>query len=117
MSIIIASYILFHSLINLNEILAVFLEKTPKNIDIICLKNHLLNIKGIIEVHHFHVWSIDGVNNYATLHVVTNETDAVKIKLEVKKILKYYNITHTTIEFEKEGETCLSKNCEIDNFK
>ncbi len=55
MSIIIASYILFHSLINLNEILAVFLEKTPKNIDIICLKNHLLNIKGIIEVHHFHV--------------------------------------------------------------
>ena len=36
------------------------------------IKNAILKIKGVKGVHHIHVWSMDGINNYATMHVVTD---------------------------------------------
>ena len=35
-----------------------------KNVDIEEVKEHLLDIKGVKNVHHIHIWSIDGYNNY-----------------------------------------------------
>ena len=35
------------------------------------LTHHLLHIDGVEEVHHIHVWSMDGHNNFATLHELT----------------------------------------------
>ena len=116
MSIGLALFILVHAFKNLKEILDLFLEKTPNNIDIDDLKNHLLKINGIDDVHHIHVWSIDGVNNYATLHVVSS-LDDIKIKKEIRKEMLELGIVHTTIEIEKDGE-CDSCECNVfDNNK
>ena len=87
MSILIACYILFHALTNLKSVLDLFLEKTPKNIDIDHLKKQLLNIEDLLDVHHIHVWSIDGVSSYATLHVVTDskKPDIIKMRLPLSE--------------------------------
>ncbi len=114
MSILIACYILFHAIKNLKSVLDLFLEKTPKNIDINHLKKHLLAIKDVIDIHHIHVWSIDGVNNYATLHVVTNSKKIDKVKLEVKEELKEHGIVHTTVEMETEDEKCNDNECHVE---
>lgn len=111
MSIFISIYILFHALHNLSKVIDLFLIKVPKNIDIDKIKKHLENNTDIIEIHHIHVWSIDGYNNYATLHVVSNNSE--KIKKYIKKELLKFNISHSTIEFEKEEEKCLEKNCRL----
>ena len=111
MSIFISIYILFHALHNLSKVIDLFLIKVPKDIDIDKIKKHLENNTDIIEIHHIHVWSIDGYNNYATLHVVCNNSE--KIKKYIKKELLKFNISHSTIEFEKEEEKCLEKNCRL----
>ena len=111
MSIFISIYILFHALHNLSKVIDLFLIKVPKDIDIDKIKKHLENNTDIIEIHHIHVWSIDGYNNYATLHVVCNNSE--KIKKFIKKELLKFNISHSTIEFEKEEEKCLEKNCRL----
>lgn len=111
MSLFIAIYILFHALHNLSKVIDLFLIKVPKNIDIDKIKKHLEKNTDIIEIHHIHVWSIDGYNNYATLHVVSNNPE--KIKKFIKKELLKFNISHSTIEFEKEEEKCLEKNCRL----
>ena len=80
-------FILYNTLKNLKVVLNVFLEITPKNIDIEKVKKHILKIKGINDVHHIHVRSIDGYNNFATMHVVVNKYDG-KIKREVKEELR-----------------------------
>jgi len=72
MSILVATFILYNALKSYKEVLDLFLEKTPSNIDIEEIKKHLLEIKDIINIHHVHIWSIDGINNYATMHVVTD---------------------------------------------
>ena len=113
MSILIACYILFHALENLKSVLDLFLEKTPKNIDLDHLKKHLLAIKDVIDVHHIHVWSIDGVNSYATLHVVKKKKKIDKVKLAVKEHLKEEGIVHTTVEIETEDEKCADNECRV----
>ena len=112
LSIVVALFIFINSLKNLKDIVDIFLEKAPANIDIEQIKQHLLEINGIIDIHHVHIRSIDGFNNYATMHIVV-EKDYKQIKRKVKEELKEHGIAHTTIEFEEKDEVCDSEKCEI----
>lgn len=113
MSIGIACYILVHALKNLKSVLDLFLVKTPASIDIDHLKKELLEINNINDIHHIHVWSIDGVNNYATLHAVSDAKDLIKIKKELKECLEEHSIAHSTIELESTKEKCPEHDCVV----
>ncbi|MBQ6284905.1 MAG: cation transporter [Bacilli bacterium] len=112
MSIGVAIFILFNSLKNLKRVLDLFLEKTPDDIDINELKKHLLKIKGVDDIHHVHIWSIDGFNNYATMHIVSKSKDIAKIKKEIRDELKEHNICHAILETEE--ETCDEIECHVE---
>ena len=101
MSIAVSSYILFHALKNLGQIGNIFLEKSP--IDPVQLRDQLLKIPGIQDIHHLHIRSIDGYNHCATMHIVTNEP---AVKAEVRHILHHRGIHHATLELEVPGEAC-----------
>lgn len=111
LSICVALFILYNSFNNLKEILDIFLEKTPKNIKIEEIKNEIVNIRGIIDVHHIHIWTIDGSMNYITMHVVTNSNKLSELKNMIKNKMKEYNINHCTIEIETDKEICNEKKC------
>ena len=100
MSIGVALFILLNTLKNLKQILDLFLEKTPHNIDIEELKLHIQRIEGVDDIHHIHVWSIDGYNNYATMHIVTKSNNIKQIKNEIREELEEYGIRHTILETE-----------------
>ena len=112
MSIGVALFILYNSLKNLKKVLDLFLEKTPKDIDIDELKKHLLNIKDVEDIHHIHVWSIDGFNNYATMHIVSKSKDISKVKKEIREELQEHNICHAILETEEEA--CNDKDCHVE---
>ncbi|MBQ7137133.1 MAG: cation transporter [Bacilli bacterium] len=116
LSIFVALFILKNVVINFKEIIDLFLEKIPKGIDISELKAHLLEIKGVVDVHHVHIWSIDGYNNYATMHVVSNSKNK-EIKDNVKEELKEHGISHSTIEIESINEECHDECCQINESK
>ena len=113
MSIGIALFILINAFKNMKSILDLFLEKTPKNISVEEIKKHLLEIKGILDVHHVHIWSIDGYNNYSTMHVVTDEKNIKELKNKIRKEMNEHGICHTTIEIEDKDDICDEKECEI----
>lgn len=112
LSILVALFLLKNALKNLKEIIDLFLIKSPKNIDIESLKKHLLDIKGVEDIHHIHLWSLDGYNAYATLHVVAKNNFNI-IKQKVKEELLECGICHCTIEMETKEENCHEKKCEI----
>lgn len=103
MSIGVALFILINTLKNLKQILDLFLEKTPPNIDIDRLKEHLQEIEGVDNIHHIHAWSIDGYNNYATMHIVTKCSNIKKIKEKIREELKEHGICHSILETEDEA--------------
>lgn len=111
LSICVAVFILLNALNNLMKILNLFLEKTPESIDIDEITEHLMEIDGVEGVHHFHVRSIDGFNNIATVHVVT-DGDTITIKKAVKAELQEHGIVHTTIETETTDEECTETKCD-----
>ena len=113
MSIGIAIYILINAFKNLKDILDLFLEKTPKNISIEKIKKHLLEIKEIIDVHHIHIWSMDGVTNYSTMHIITEDQNIKELKNKIREEMNELGISHTTIEIEYKNDNCDEKECEV----
>ena len=116
LSILIAIYILYHVYKYMKEIFNILMEKTPDDIEINSIQANLKKEFNVINnIHHVHIWSLDGVNNYMTAHVQLNKDiskdEIIKLKQNIKDILKNYNINHTTIEIEFLNEICNSKKC------
>ncbi len=116
LSIGVALFILRHAARNIKEVLDLFLEKTPKNIDIEEIKHHLKEINGVLDIHHIHVRSIDGYNTFITLHAEVKKYDP-EIKKQIKEELSEHGISHSTIELELEDETCENKTCKIEHHE
>ena len=114
MSIGVAVFILVNTIKNLKEVLDLFLEKIPNNISVEEIKKHVCEIEGVISVHHVHIRSIDGHNNYATMHVVAQENSHT-IKDKIREELKEHGINHATLEIEDENENCHEEECHIDH--
>ena len=112
-SIGVAVFILVNAIKNLKEVVDLFLERTPHGVDVPEIKEHLMEIPGVIDVHHIHIRSTDGQHNYATMHVVTN-ADPHQIKEKIRQELREHGITHTTLELETEDENCHEKHCCIE---
>ncbi len=112
LSILVALFVVINSIKNLTEILQIFLIKTPKNIDVDKLIKYINEIDGVINVHHIHVWTLDGEINIATLHLVVKDFDC-KIKEKVKEKLNEHGVSHVTIEMETETENCKQTTCNI----
>ena len=115
MSIGVAIFILINVFRNLREILDLFLEKAPDGISVDELREHAREIDGVIDIHHVHVWSMDGYTNYATMHVVVDRAaDFGKIKADVKAEINEHGISHATLELETEDERCDSAECHVE---
>ncbi len=112
MSIGVSVFIFINALKNLKEILNLFLEKAPEGIDTEELKEHILEIDGVLDVHHIHLWSMDGQNTFATMHIVT-DCEPCKIKEKVREELHEHSVVHATIETETSLENCENRECKV----
>ena len=116
LSILIALYILYHVYKYVKEVFDIFMEKVPSNIKIDDIKEKLeKEFEEIDNIHHIHIWTMDGENNYMTCHIklkneINNETIS-KLKNDIKSYLKKNNIDHSTIEIEYKEENCSNKKC------
>jgi len=81
----------------------VLLEGVPPTLDRDLIARDLeTTIQGVREVHHMHVWSLDGTSNMATLHACLDEgVDAYWAVSAIKKRLaSEHGISHATVEPE-----------------
>lgn len=114
MSVGVSVFIIVNSVRNIKEIGELFLEKTPHGVNVAEIKKHIEEIDGVLEIHHIHLRSTDGYNNYATLHVVTDSEPSV-IKRSIRDELREHGIGHVTIEVESSTEKCCEKECIINS--
>jgi len=115
LSLLFSIYIIFHVFRSVKEIFEVFLEKAPNSpkIDEICSK--LLTIKGVVNVHHVHYWTLDGSLPILTLHVVIDVQESVKemnnMQANIQATLKALGIGHSTVQIEYKGFDCEKDDC------
>lgn len=113
LSIAVALWILINAIKNMKAVCEVILEKAPEEIDVEELKSHLCHIDGVQEVHHIHVWSLDGHNHCATMHIVA-EVQSHELKDSIREELKEHGIGHATLEFETVTEHCHDTCCRLE---
>ena len=112
LSIAVALFIFVSAIKNLKETIDIFLEKSPCDVEEI--KEHLMEIDGVKDIHHIHIRTIDGVTNFATLHAVTDR-DAKTIKDLIKSEMAEHGISHTTVEIEGVDEVCEETLCKTES--
>ena len=93
----------------------IILEKIPTNVDLENIQKEVLSLEGVLNIHHVHIWTIEGNFNYLTAHVYIDKNlsnDAIeKLKKEIKHKLTHLNINHSTLEFEI--SLCNEEVCDI----
>jgi len=89
------------------ESIDIFLEATPKDINVEEMLDELRKIKGVKDVHHLHLWTITTGINAMSAHVLIDDllvSSSAYILKEIKSFLhNKYRIEHSTIQFESES--------------
>lgn len=110
LSLLITLYILWNVISRLKETLFLFLQGTPPDIDVIDIQNKIKSISHVENVHHTHIWSLEGEHHVFTTHVLlknVNSMDQIdSTKKEIISTLKPYHFTHITLETELDPNNC-----------
>ena len=102
----IAFYMIFQSVVSFPQIVNILMNAAPDNIDIEQVKNSLLAIKNIKNVHHLHLWCISEHNVAIECHIESDNNDII---VEATQLLKdKFGITHCNFQVENKscGECC-----------
>ena len=110
MSVAVSVFILVGALRELREVVELFLMKTPDGVPFEGIRSAAQSVEGVEEIHHVHVWSMDGSLSCAELHVVT-DGDPVRVKRELREKLAEIGIGHVTLELERSSERCGQTAC------
>jgi len=78
------------------------------------IKASLLKAKGVIDVHHMHVWALSTTENALTAHIVIDPeflSSFDNIKHDLRHRLEHLDISHSTFEPEFSEEECKQQDC------
>lgn len=106
-------FILFNVTKNLTETIKIFLQATPDELTRTKVIKDLASLRYVNNVHHVHLWTLDGNNHVLTAHLVldksVDQSAQASIKNEIAILLAPHNLSHTTIELELPDEYCRDK--------
>lgn len=108
LSILISLVILRGVYKNLIKVGLIFLQKFPDELEFEQLKKEIMDFDLVYDIHAVKGWSIDDSTYYLRFHVLVPEDTKIgtvdSLKIKVKEILRTYNVTYSTIEFEAKCE-------------
>lgn len=107
-------FILYGVVRSMREVLNILSQGVPKEISLTAVKDDLKTMKGVLDVHDVHIWSLEGTTNVLSAHIVVHP-QTIDEAQEIQKMVKNrlhdtHRIEHSTIELETET-TCTGDNC------
>ena len=116
-TVIIGIYLLANSFRILKESVTILMQMTPAEIDITEIETRLIQIEGLQNVHHIHVWNLTDkllhFEGHLNLEHDLPVSETTVICDKVRKLLHdEFDIEHVTIQFEFGGEEKLGCDCD-----
>jgi cobalt-zinc-cadmium efflux system protein len=104
LSIMIGALILWSSFGIIRESLNILLEGTPRGLQLESITDRIRQIRGVLDVHDLHVWSIGSESHALSAHIKIADippSESENIMAEIRAVLHDdFQIHHTTIQFE-----------------
>jgi len=114
LSLLVSGFVLFNVAKNIKKTINLFLQGVPESIQIPEIEAEILTMEKVKDMHHTHIWSLDGEHHVLTTHIVlcldSKKEDIRRIKDKIRKLTKLYDLAHTTVEFEYLDEDCSMSN-------
>ncbi|PIK13708.1 cation diffusion facilitator family transporter [Halobacteriovorax sp. JY17] len=94
----------------LKKIVTILMQAFPKDLSMETVREKLIEIDGVEDVHFIQGWSMDEESHSLTFHVSVSDELKVKeldrIKIVIKSTLFDMNVKNSVIEFEGVGHNC-----------
>lgn len=108
-SLVIAAMIVPRAVSLLRDVGEVLLESTPRHVDLDELREHILGVDGVRDVHDLHVWTITSGMPVMSAHIVVD--DSVTAMAEAHAVLdrlggcltEHFDVAHSTFQIEPAG--------------
>jgi len=114
MSLVIVLVIFYSTWSLFKDSLSLTLDGVPKGIKLDEVVSEMMEVEGVLDVHHLHVWAMSTTQNAMTAHILISPESGLaeqnRIKNKIKNELGHVNIQHATLEFETEDENCTDTN-------
>ncbi len=114
-SLIVLAIILSGTWSLLTDSLKLSMDAVPPGLDVLEIEKKLMNIKGVENIHHVHIWAMSTTENALTTHLVLDKElsfdEKMKVVHNIKHKLLHENIQHATIELESADMPCESDDC------
>ena len=99
-SAIIGLLIVYASWSLLRQSVAILMESAPGHVDVDAVRQRLMSVPGVSEVHDLHVWTISSGLVALSAHVCADRPPS-QVLTELRRDLdEHFGIQHTTIEFD-----------------
>ncbi len=118
MSFVIILVIFFSTWSLFRDSLVLTMDGVPKELDTDTISKKIMEVEGVKNLHHVHIWALSTTVNALTAHVVVGQNTSLNsidlIKGEIKHLLHHHGLEHVTLEFESDTDTCKDE-CKIGN--
>ena len=115
LSLLVVVVIMFNTWKLLKDSLRLSLDGVPANIEVDSIREMAMQVKGIKELHHIHIWALSTTENALTAHMVlmsgVTMEEEQKIKHTLRHELAHRNIHHITLETERGSGECSEEEC------
>ena len=105
-SVLIGILVIFSSWALMRESVAVLMESAPGHVNVDEVRNCLMRIAGVQEVHDLHVWTIASGLVALSAHVAAERPSGAVLHDLQHELDQRFGIRHTTIQFDLPGEAC-----------
>lgn len=104
-SIVISALVVFSAWSLIKETVSVLMESAPGHIDPDAVREAILKVDGVGEIHDLHVWSITSGMESLSCHVVAQpDFDHLELLYKLRCLLsKDFKLNHVTLQIENEG--------------
>jgi cobalt-zinc-cadmium efflux system protein len=88
------------------QVLHVLSQHVPAGVHLDDVATDLAAIRGVLDVHDLHLWTLTSGMNVATAHLVADEASAHAVLDEARDVLRdRYAIQHATLQVEPASHT------------
>ncbi len=110
LSIMFTLFILMNIIKTTRQTVKIFMQSVPDDKMLDEIRNRLNTLEFVCNIHHVHLWSLDGERHVLTAHLEINHMISAEnqmlMKQKINEQLAEFPLAHTTIEFELPDETC-----------
>ncbi|PJG84967.1 cation diffusion facilitator family transporter [Conservatibacter flavescens] len=86
--------------------LHILMQGAPKHIDQSKLITEIQQVKGVENIHDFHLWTLTSQQHLLSAHIVVDGNmtvhQAQNIRQEIEHLLQHYGIHHATLQMESQ---------------